>query len=397
MRLAIFLFILISVFSGACNRVKTDSADNKIVIGTVDSLYSKILNEERKLWIYVPESENTFARKTYPVVYLLDADAHFYTVMGIIQQLSSVNMNMVLPQMILVGIQNTNRTRDLTPSRDSLSDPASGGSENFTAFLEKELFPYVDSRYSTAPYRIIIGHSLGGLFCVNSLINHPKLFNGYLAIDPSMNWDNNKLLKQTKEVLAQKNFEGSSFFLSIANQGYSDTDTSKDNAAAFELAKFLDSNPQNNLRYRWHYYKDDNHGSVPLISEYDGLRFLLDYYNPRISYRDFRNPSYNVDSFIKAHYTRVSSQMGYRVPPPESLLNWLGYLFILEKQYNKAFDVLKMNVENFPTSYNAFDSMGEILIIMGDTAAAVKNFEKSLDLNPGNENARNMIRKYKKL
>ena len=396
MRTAFILFILISILSGACISEKTNREDNKIVIGTIDSLYSKILNEQRKIWIYVPEADNTFARKTYPVVYLLDGDAHFYTVMSIIQQLSSVNMNMVLPQMILVGIQNTNRTRDLTPSRDTLEDPSSGGSENFTAFLEKELFPFVDSKYSTAPYRVIIGHSYGGLFCVNTLINHPKLFNSYLAIDPSMNWDNRKLLKQAKEVLAQKNYEGSSFFLSIANQGYSDTDTSKDNAAAFELAKYLDSNAQNNLRYRWHYYKDDNHGSVPLISEYDGLRFMLDYYNPRISYRDFRNPAYNVDSFITVHYARVSSLMGYRVPPPESLLNWLGYLFIMEKQYNKAHDLLKKNVENFPESYNAFDSMGEILIFMGDTAAAVQNFEKSLDLNPRNENARNMIRKYKK-
>ena len=57
-----------------------------------------------------------------------------------------------------------------------------------------------------------------------------------------MDWDNMKLLKQSKELLSQKNFESTGFYLSIANQGYSDTDTSKDNAASFELAKYLDTN-----------------------------------------------------------------------------------------------------------------------------------------------------------
>jgi uncharacterized protein len=66
---------------------------------------------------------------------------------------------------------------------------------------------------------------------VNTLLNHTKLFNGYIAIDPSMTWDNMKLLKQAEEQLAQKNFEGTSFFLSIANQGYSDTDSLKDDAS----------------------------------------------------------------------------------------------------------------------------------------------------------------------
>jgi len=55
-----------------------------------------------------------------------------------------------------------------------------------------------------------------------------------------------KLLKQSKELLSQKNFESTGFYLSIANQGYSDTDTSKDNAASFELAKYLDTNKKKN-------------------------------------------------------------------------------------------------------------------------------------------------------
>jgi uncharacterized protein len=314
-----------------------------------------------------------------------------------------VNMNMVLPQMILIGITNTDRTRDLTPSHalvysdnpDTNFFRTSGGSEKFTAFLENELMPFVDSLYPASSYRLLIGHSFGGLFCVNTLLNHTKLFNGYIAIDPSMDWDNMKLLKQAGELLSQKNFEGTGFYLSIANQGYSDTDTSKENASSFELAKYLDTNNKNNLTYRWHYYEDDNHGSVPMISEYDGLRFLLDFYNPRIPYVKFRDPRYNVDSFVVAHFTRVSAHLGYSVPPPESFINWLGNLFIMEKQYDKAYNILKINISNYPDSPDVYDAMGELLTLKGDTIAAIDYYEKSLKINPGNDNAKNMIKNLK--
>lgn len=66
----------------ACNSDKTKTPDNKIVIGTIDSIYSTVLHEERKIWVYVPSSNNLNARHNYPVVYLLDGDTHFYSVIG---------------------------------------------------------------------------------------------------------------------------------------------------------------------------------------------------------------------------------------------------------------------------------------------------------------------------
>ena len=404
MKTTIFsLLLLIVVFGEGCSSEKANAPDNDIVIGKIDKVYSNILKEERSIWVYVPESDNFSSEQNFPVVYLLDGDAHFYSVMSIIQQLSEVNMNMVLPRMILVGITNTDRTRDLTPTHvaidpelpDSNFFKTSGGGEKFTSFIENELIPHVDSLYPTTKYRILIGHSYGGLFCVNTLLNHTKLFNGYIAIDPSMNWDNKIIIKQAEKLLSEKDFEGTSFFLSIANQSYSDTDSIKGNAAAFELAKYLDANKSNNLKYEWRYYKDDNHGSVPMISEYDGLRFLLDFYNARLQYSKFRDPSYDVDSFVVAHYFKVSRHMGYTVPPPEPFMNLLGYLFMREKQYDKAHNILQTNIKNFPSSFNVYDSMGELLMLQGDTIKSIENYEKSLNLNPQNVNAKNMINRLK--
>jgi len=66
------------------------------------------------------------------------------------------------------------------------------------------------------------------------------------------------------------------------------------------------------------------------------------------------------------------------------------------KQYDKAYNIFKTNVDNYPTSANVFDSMGEVLILKGDTIAAIENYEKSLQINPKNENAKNVIEKLKR-
>jgi len=95
-------------------------SNNQILLGAIDSIDSKILKEERKIWVYVPDANTEgiqFAKEKYPVVYLLDGDSHFFSVAGMIRQLSSANGNTICPKMIVVGIPNTNRTRDLTPTK----------------------------------------------------------------------------------------------------------------------------------------------------------------------------------------------------------------------------------------------------------------------------------------
>ena len=98
----LFLFIL-SAGVTFCVQAQTD---NKVIIGTIDSVYSGILNEQRKIWVYTPDmtSGNRDTSQHYPVLYVLDGDGHFPSVVGMIQQLSQVNGNSVYPEMIIVGI-----------------------------------------------------------------------------------------------------------------------------------------------------------------------------------------------------------------------------------------------------------------------------------------------------
>ena len=399
---------------GSCSFDKTEISDNKIVVGTKEIIHSAILNEEREVWVYIPNSNNLYAKQNYPVIYLLDGDRHFYSVMGMIQQLSEANWNMVLPQMIVVGITNTDRTRDLSPSHvsfdpysnDSLSLKTSGGAESFTSFLEKELIPHIDSLYPTAPYKMLIGHSFGGLFVMNTLINHTDLFNSYIAIDPNMDWDNQKLLKQAKTVLAEKDFEGSSLFLAIANSIDENLDTLKVRGdttlmtlslrSVLELGSILDANKQNKLKYNWKYYPNDIHNSVPMIAEYDGLRFIMDFYDLRVYFSQDSDPSFRFDSMLRTHFDNISQHIGYKYSPPESFVDMVAKYYAGYNRPDIALGLLKMNVENFPTSENTYISMGEFLTLKGDTIGAIKQYEEALKLNPTNENAKNMIKKLNK-
>ncbi|MBK8951774.1 MAG: hypothetical protein IPM85_05070 [Chitinophagaceae bacterium] len=116
------VLLLLAVIITATGKGQTS---DKIIIGKIDSVYSGVLNEQRKVWVYVPHMKAGMqqnAGQRYPVVYLLDGDGHFESVAGMIQQLSQVNGNTVVPEMIVVGIPNTDRTRDLTPTR-IISDP----------------------------------------------------------------------------------------------------------------------------------------------------------------------------------------------------------------------------------------------------------------------------------
>jgi predicted alpha/beta superfamily hydrolase len=169
-----FLSPVICLLSAAPLKAQTVK-NNQIVLGVIDSVYSKILNETRKLWIYTPTAADTsvYSKEHYPVIYLLDGDKNFASVSGIVQYLSEAWNNTMCPKMIIVAIPtNVNRGRDLTPTNIP-ENKMSGGGEKFTEFIEKELFPHIDSIYSTAPCRILIGHSLSGLMVINTLINRP--------------------------------------------------------------------------------------------------------------------------------------------------------------------------------------------------------------------------------
>src|SRR5690606_33241287 len=160
----------------------------------------------------------------YPVLYLLDGETYFYSLSGIVKQLSSFGTTSC-PESIIVAIPNSDRSRDLTPYDPETKTPDSSGIEKFTRFLKEELIPFVDKKYSTLPHRTLIGHSLGGSFVIHALINHQNLFTNYLAIDPGLKSHNYRFFNYALEKLKENKYNDISLFLTVANTMPENMDT----------------------------------------------------------------------------------------------------------------------------------------------------------------------------
>lgn len=273
---------------------------------------------------------------------------------------------------------------------DSNFSKVTGGGENFASFLETELIPHIDSLYPTQAYKILIGHSFGGLAVMNILTNHTKLFNAYIAIVPSMWYDKEQFLKATKKKLSAQKYNGTKLYLGIANtlpEKMSLEKMKKDTGgdtrhirSIFALDKIIKDNAAYGLKYASKYYADDDHGSVPLASEYDGLRFIFNWHRIKFDRADFMEPGIAIVKKMQQHYHTVSKEFGYTVSPPESQINGLGYNALSLKQYEKAAALFKMNIANYPASGNVYDSYADLLIAKKDTLNAIANFQKAYDI-----------------
>ena len=369
-------------------------------IGKVDSIWSGTLKERRQYLVYTPPSysDTTYLPRKYPVLYLLDGDAHFHSVTGLIQILGTgVNGTFVVPEMIVVAIPNTDRTRDLTPTRvtagfDGKPAPflkTSGGMGNFFTFIKSELIPEIESKYRTAPYRMFVGHSLGGITTINALYTTPETFNSYVAIDPSLWYDDRLLLKKAKAYFTSAKLPNKALFVGQANTINPDDTTSNvhyDSIVQFN--SILESYNSTGLRYGYKLYSSDDHGSVPLIAEYDALHFIF------ASYKASLTAALDRPGSLTEHYAKVSASMGYEVLPPEFQLDLLGQIN-MSRDTTKAIEAFRMAADLYPTSPHAHASLAGAWQAKGDTKKAMAEYERTLALKPGDANAKAMIEKLK--
>ncbi len=186
------------------------------------TVHSNVLNEDRIIFVRTPRGYDQGNDK-FPVLYLTDGPAHINEIGSTIDFL--VNNNR-MPPLIVVGIANTDRTRDLTPTRSDeknpggdLTYPTSGGADHFLDFIQTELMPEIEKRYRVASYKIFAGHSFGGLLAIHILTTRPDMFQAYIAVSPSLQWDNQRILHQAQEFFAAHNELDKTFFFSLGNEG----------------------------------------------------------------------------------------------------------------------------------------------------------------------------------
>ena len=382
----VILFLLMVL-----NQVKAQDFE-QIVIGTKHSLRSDILNEDREYWISLPDSYNNkeSSYKRYPLLIVLDGNLHFKPIAGMVNYMSSdAYRSWKIPEMIVVAIQNVDRRRDYTPDKImTVRENNTGGGDRFLSFLEDELVPELDQQYRTTPYRILFGHSLGGLLAAHAYMKEKTLFNSFIAADPSFGtWDSETMDKKL-DSLTEQSFERF-IYIATANWGKRNI---RNRDRHLRLYEALNSKCKGELPAKLEYFENENHSSVPIIAFHNGIAAIFEGYG--ISYREIDSKSQ-----LTEHFRALSERLSWNFLPPEYLVNQLGYRMLQsgnDKDKPKALEFFILNAENFPESPNSYDSLGEAYEAIGDAQKAIENYKKSLELNPGNEHAAMKIKELKK-
>lgn len=254
MKILLSLLILASLYSvapipSAKTRWQSPVQEEPITIGETFTIHSKVLDETRRINIYLPPGYAQSSSRRLPVLYMPDGGMNedFLHIAGLVQICVS---NGTMRPFILAGIENTERRRDLTGPTENKQDKKIalrvGGSQLFRQFLRDELMPEVKRRYRTTDEAAIVGESLAGLFVVETFLLEPELFDTYIAIDPSLWWNDQKLLNTAAErIRALSKRQKTLYFASSNEPGIV--------ATSQRLKDILSANASPVLR--WHYVK----------------------------------------------------------------------------------------------------------------------------------------------
>ena len=274
------LFLLLSLQSKAQNIELFNHISNEVI-----TIPSKVLNQERQIYIHVPKRDPTNPSKTFPVLYLLDGENHFHILSAYIDYLSHYE---IIPPIMVVGIISKDRRRDLTPTKSTIdyfgkndsTYKTTGGNEHFFQFMQAELMPYIETNYKAGSFKIFAGHSFGGITTINCMLTRPDMFNAYIAISPSLWWDNKVILKLVENKLTKSVSLNKSFFYSVGNEGIKDPNSF--HTDLLKLDSLIVNRTPKGLIYKYKCYPEESHMSEPIVAYYDALRFIYQDWNTSV-------------------------------------------------------------------------------------------------------------------
>ncbi|MCX7358737.1 MAG: alpha/beta hydrolase-fold protein [Alphaproteobacteria bacterium] len=245
-----------------------------ITIGTSYVLHSAVLGDERQVNVWTPadygSAEN--ANRRYNVLYVLDGalDQDFEHIAGL-GQLGALSWT--YEPLIVVGIQTKDRRAELTrrpqDPRHAAEFPQAGGARKFQDFIATEVIPFIDANYRTGEGRALMGESLAGLFVVDTFLHRPELFRDYIAISPSLWWDDQHFARDGDHDLEGRAASNRRLYLAIANEG------GAQQAGTNRFLALLEAAPRGCVTWR---YSDrsatETHATIYHAAALDALRWL---------------------------------------------------------------------------------------------------------------------------
>jgi predicted alpha/beta superfamily hydrolase len=354
-----------------------------VIIGERYRIESKVLNETRSYIVHKPDGYD-FSNERYGVIVLLDGDANIQHVSASADILARTGR--MMPTLI-VGIENTDRQRDFTPpiTHNVNDHPAGkvGGAKAFLAFVADELLPHLDRTYRTRPARILIGHSYGGLFVVYTLFNRPDVFKAYIAVSPSLWWDDQALAKQADKFVADHKDLRTALYMTMANENGPML------GGAQKVIGSLASS-SGGIATVFQHWPEESHGSIVMRSVYEGLEWLSEIYythDPAKAYEES-----GLDYFDKK-FALISDYLGYEVKIPEHVLMQIHNYLVHRQRPEEALTVLHKVLQLYPSRPMPRYELGKLSLETNNRSQAVQEFRRTLELYPGSSDARSALEK----
>lgn len=375
--------ILYLIVAGFINTHFAEAQDRgkNFIIGEYLKLNSQILNEERTMIVHVPDGYEQ-GQASYPVLYLLDGDWNdlFITVVGTSGYLNELG---IIPKIIVVGIGNTDRSRDMLPVKLD-GAPTSGGAPYFLRFISEELKPFIEKRYRTEPFTILFGGSSAGIFTLYTFLEEPEAFRAYIASSPGIGINPDYFLSKAKDLFEKESSLPQQMYLVYGENDYP--------SCVNHTSDFYDAiKPLAPDDLKCHLEIIKNEGHVPFIGLYNGLRFIFSEW----TFPEDRRAEAGLDEF-KRHFHEVSKKYGYNVIIPEDLLIGLGYWSIRRDELPAAIEALRLACELHPYSPNGFYYLGEAYEKNNQVELALKNYKKALEVEPSFQLATRKINEHEK-
>ncbi len=330
---------------------------DKIKLGEIHRIHSAALDESRLLYIYKPKGYD-FRETSYPVLYVLDGEKQFRHTSGMVEFLAQ---NIQIPQMLVVGIQSINGDQDFGPPDEDRS-PRDRLDIKFRHFISDEVTAYINAHYRNDPYQILAGHSLGGLCVLNIMLQQPAAFNAYIVLSPWLIHNDSQFITQSDSLLKAARFRNNTLFLSYAEDEYYLLEPIE------QFTDQLRSIDPNGLSWTAVTLNYECHETTAHPGLYYGIKNLFSEwrYPHRLMQSDLAR--------VKEHFRKVSQHLGYRVNPPEEILNIVGYNNLDNGNSEEAVAIFIHNTELYPNSANVYDSLGEAYERSGDLDAALTNY-----------------------
>jgi uncharacterized protein len=328
-------------------------------------MHSSILKEDRTYQVSLPASYHWALDRRYPVLYVLDGETNFLHAAASAGFLAAQGE---IPEVIIVGVTSTVRVRDFTQTDWPSHWIGGGGAKNFSAFLSRELIPRIDKDLRTNRFRMLSGHSASGQFVLYTLSSEPSLFNAYIAVSPSLDWDDGLPQRSLEESFART--DSLKAFLYFA---WSD-DAGPALEADQRVVRTLETRSPKGFRWVAKGFPDETHISIPLLAHIDALRQVY------AGYRFHDDLLEKGFAFAEEHFQTVSATVGYPVPVPEGVINNFGYEELSKGKIQEAIAFFKRNITQNPNSANAYDGLADACEKAGMWEEAIASSQRAVAL-----------------